>query len=371
MIKVCHFTSTHPPYDGRIFYKECCSLVKMGYDVYLVAPGTKDELRNGVHILGVKYEKKGRIRRMLCTANSVYKKALSLNADVYHFRDPDLLRFASKLKRRGKKVIYDMHKDYPVNIMTKTWIPSVFRKFVSWAYVRYETKVLKLLDAVIVVTPHMEKRLEYVKKVKLVTNYPLLDGCEDIKKNDDYLKRENILTFAGTISTERLHHNLIKAIEDIENVKYVLAGRANSYLESLKSLPAWQKVIYLGVITQEEVEDLYRRTKIGIIIENYCAVNYDDEGSLGVTKLFEYMKCSIPFICTDFKYHKDIVDKYKCGICVNPLNIKEITGAILYLLKHQEEAMQMGRNGYKAYMEKYNWQSQESELLDLYEKVCD
>ena len=64
MIKVCHFTSTHPPYDGRIFYKECCSLVKMGYDVYLVAPGTKDELRNGVHILGVKYEKKGRIRRI-------------------------------------------------------------------------------------------------------------------------------------------------------------------------------------------------------------------------------------------------------------------------------------------------------------------
>ena len=144
-----------------------------------------------------------------------------------------------------------------------------------------------------------------------------------------------------------------------------------TYLESLKSLPAWQKVIYLGVITQEEVEDLYRRTKIGIIIENYCAVNYDDEGSLGVTKLFEYMKCSIPFICTDFKYHKDIVDKYKCGICVNPLNIKEITDAILYLLKHQEEAMQMGRNGYKAYMEKYNWQSQESELLALYEKVCD
>ena len=83
------------------------------------------------------------------------------------------------------------------------------------------------------------------------------------------------------------------------------------------------------------------------------------------------MKCSIPFICTDFKYHKDIVDKYKCGICVNPLNINEITDAILYLLNHQEEAMQMGRNGYKAYMEKYNWQSQESELLDLYEKVCD
>ena len=55
MLKVCHFTSAHPPYDGRIFYKECCSLVKMGYDVYLVAPGTKDELRNGVHILGVKY----------------------------------------------------------------------------------------------------------------------------------------------------------------------------------------------------------------------------------------------------------------------------------------------------------------------------
>lgn len=369
MIKICHFTSVHSAYDGRIFYRECCSLAKAGYTVYLVAPGTKDELKNGVHILGVECEPQSRFRRMLYLAKSIYKKALSLNADVYHFHDPELLRFALKLKRKGKKVIYDMHEDYPVNIMTKTWIPSVFRKFVSWAYTKYETRILKSIDAVVIVTPQMEKRLKHMERIKLVTNYPLVDTFKNIEVNANYLDRKNVLTFAGTISAERLHHNLIKAIENIEDVTYVLAGKSNLYLESLKHLPAWNKVIYLGVITKEEVEKLYQKTKIGIIIENYCGVNYGNEGSLGVTKLFEYMKYSIPFICTDFKYHKEIVDKYNCGICVNPLNLDEISNAIIYLLNHPEEAKRMGQNGYRAYIEKYNWKSQEDKLLDLYQEI--
>ena len=368
-MRVCHFTSAHPACDGRIFYKECCSLAKAGYSIYLVVPGEKDEIKNGVHVLGVKCEVQSRFHRMFYVAKSIYKKALSLNADIYHFHDPELLRFALKLKKKGKKVIYDMHEDYPVNIMAKTWIPSVFRKFVSWAYVKYEAKILKSIDAVVIVTPQMGKRLKYAKKVKLITNYPLVDTFENIEVNNNYFDRENILAFAGTISMERLHHNLIKAIENIENVTYVLAGKSSSYLKSLKCLPAWNKVIYLGVITKEEVEKLYQKTKIGIIIEDYCLVNYGKEGSLGVTKLFEYMKHSIPFICTDFKYHKEIVDKYNCGICVNPLNISEMTNAIIYLLNHPEVAKQMGENGYRAYVEKYNWQFQESVLLDLYKEM--
>ena len=96
--RICHFTSVHSATDGRIFEKECCSLAKAGYEVYFVAPNAKTEIKNGVHIVGVPISNRGRLYRMLCGAKIIYKEALSLNADVYHFHDPELLRFALKLK---------------------------------------------------------------------------------------------------------------------------------------------------------------------------------------------------------------------------------------------------------------------------------
>ena len=33
--KICHISTVHKPFDTRIFYKECRSLVKEGYDVHL------------------------------------------------------------------------------------------------------------------------------------------------------------------------------------------------------------------------------------------------------------------------------------------------------------------------------------------------
>ena len=82
MVKVCHFTSVHQATDGRIFEKECCSLAKAGYEVYLVAPNAKTEIKNGVHIVGVAMSNRGRLYRILCVTRMIYKKALSLNADI-------------------------------------------------------------------------------------------------------------------------------------------------------------------------------------------------------------------------------------------------------------------------------------------------
>lgn len=39
MIKVCHMASAHGIEDDRIFHKECVSLAKAGYEVYLVERG--------------------------------------------------------------------------------------------------------------------------------------------------------------------------------------------------------------------------------------------------------------------------------------------------------------------------------------------
>ena len=58
-----------------------------------------------------------------------------------------------------------------------------------------------------------------------------------------------------------------------------------------------------------------------MLIHKYSLNLGGKEGSLGIIKLFEYMMYGIPFVATDFKLIKNIIEKYDCGICVNPENV--------------------------------------------------
>ena len=77
----------------------------------------------------------------------------------------------------------------------------------------------------------------------------------------------------------------------------------------------------------------------------------------------------LPVICTNFVRWKGCVDRWHCGICVDPENVDEIAAAIRYLLDHPDEARQMGENGRRAVKEEFNWGVEEKKLLALYEKL--
>ena len=70
MVKVCHVSSAHLADDVRIFQKECRSLQKKGYDVYLVISGESGE-KSGVKIHGIGKVPENRIKRMLFHVSGV------------------------------------------------------------------------------------------------------------------------------------------------------------------------------------------------------------------------------------------------------------------------------------------------------------
>lgn len=367
--KICHITSVHKRYDGRIFKKQCTTLSSQGYDVSLIVNDSlPDEVKNGIKIVSTNYHPQSRILRFVKSGRQLLDRALEIDADIYHLHDPDLLIIGNKLKKMGKKVIFDSHEDYPSDIASKEWIPNILRKPISKGYELFEKVSLKNYDAIITVSPHIVERLKKINPNSyVVTNYPILKP--DTNPYQLYKEFENTtICFAGAIHKDWGHHLVIEAIEMINNSKYILVGPStDNYLSQLKQSKSWSKVDYRGVVTPTEVQEIYKESNVGI------AVHYSDslagKGTLGNTKLFEFMEAGLPIICSDYPLWVEIIEKYKCGISVDPHNVKEIKEAIEYIIEHPSEANQMALNGIKAVRNEYNWDTQKPVLLDIYKTL--
>ena len=366
-MRICHVTSIHPAKDSRIFYKECVSLVKE-YEVFLIAPNVNDEYSDGVHIVGVPLPQ-GRIRRML-SLRRVYKKAIDVNAVVYHLHDPELMRLGLNLQKRGKKVIFDSHEDVPAQLLDKPYLPHLLRKPLSIVYSNYEKRILKQYDAIISVTPHIVERLKQINKnTVLVTNYPVVDvDRKEVPQGIPFADREYVC-FAGSISPHYRHEFVLRCIIRTQ-AKYLLLGPAEeSYLQKLMSLNEWDKAVYKGVVPHQSVPDFLMQSFAGIVLPEYRPNAGYKKGTVGVLKMFEYMLAGIPVIATDFDLWKTIVEENQCGICVNPYDVDAIVDAINYYQNNPELAKVHGENGRNAVFKRYNWKTQESVLLDLYNRM--
>ena len=369
MIKVAHVTTVHKREDIRIFEKECSSLAKANYEVCLiVADGKGNQSSNGVSIYDIG-RIEGRMRRWLLCSSKAYKKALELDCDIYHLHDPELLPCCMKLKRRNKRVIFDSHEDIYSNIKEKSYIPALLRPLVCFAVCLYQTYVLKRLDGIISVTPHICQRLKkYNNNTIMITNYPIIRSKEHIASiQNEEADADCALIFAGGITNQWQHDIVLDALTYCPNATYNLCGYAYfDYLQMLKGHSNWKKVNYFGSLPKSQVEILMNKSSIGLAILNYNLNVGGKTGSLGNTKLFEYMEAGLPFICTDFDLWQQIVSKYDCGICVNPTDAQSLAEAINYLIANPSKAKQMGQNGRKAVESEYNWSSQEAQLIAFY-----
>ena len=361
-VKICHLTSINPSDDIRIFHKQCSSLAKAGYETYLVCHG-ESFVKNDVNVVGLGLRPSSRLKRFFSFSRQVYKKALEIDAEVYHIHNPDLLPFGMKLKRKGKIVVFDSHEHFFESIKASAWIPRPFRWALATVYGIIEKKVCSKIDAVVYVTPTQRDKFDsYGVKTQLITNFPIIEDDSETALRTSNRK----LCFAGGISPEWMHENIIPVLEECD-ATYELAGTVlEGYLNELKALTGWERVNFMGRIPFDEVSPMLQGCAVGMALLKPSGNTAGNMGTLGNNKFFEFMQNGLPIICTDFALWKEIIDTDKCGIYVNPDSKEDIVRAILYLLDNPQKANEIGKNGRKAVMEKYNWSTQEEKLLELY-----
>ncbi|WP_144478082.1 glycosyltransferase family 4 protein [Cytobacillus oceanisediminis] len=369
-MKVCHLTSVHSANDTRIFIKECQSLQKAGHEVYYVVPNVEDYEQAGVKIRGIQSTARGQLDRMRNTTKQVYIKALEIDADVYHFHDPELMPIGLKLKAKGKKVIYDVHEDVPEQVLSKQWIPRPLRKFISVMVKSYERYASKKFDAISTATPTISERFKtYNENTITIHNYPLLHELS-ADYNDKVDQSKNTALYIGGIYVLRGIKEMVQAVERLNETvpcTFVLAGSfAPPALENeVRSMDGFKYTDFKGFLDRDGVKKTLAEADMGLVLlhpEPRFVV------SLPI-KMFEYMSAGVPVIASNFPIWQEIVENNNCGICVDPLNVNQIADAMKWILENQEEAAQMGRNGRHAVETIYNWEAESKKLVEVYEKL--
>lgn len=360
--KIAHLSSVHARHDIRILLKECSSLVRAGYDVSLVvADGKGNEVKNGVNIYDVGLIE-SRISRILNTTTNIYKKAIELDADVYHFHDPEMIPTGVKLKKIGKKVIFDSHEDFASDILTKDYIPVLLRRIISETFKLYDTWACKKFDTIVTATPAIASL--YQKrgcKTVVINNFPILEELSVPR-----VTKEKIACFIGGQTPIRGIKALVNAIEKVDGKLY-LAGPISSeeFQNELKSLTGWNNVVELGNLPRNDVAELLAKSLVGLVTYLPAPNHIDAQPN----KLFEYMSVGLPVIASHFPLWKEIVVYNECGICVDPENPDEIAKAIQFFFDNPDEGFRMGQNGIKTVEETYNWHVEERKLIELYQKL--
>ena len=366
MKKVCHMTNVHDEEDIRIFHKECVSLAQNGFEVYLVERGASYE-KNGVHIVGVGEIPQGRLKRMTQGARKVFEAALELDCELYHIHDPELLPFALKLKRMGKRVVFDSHELTREQIRIKPYLKKWAAAAISGFYGAYEDYVLRRIDAVIFPCT-IEGRFPLPGKERVcIDNFPRLGEIYE-RYDPDAVKEPDSVCIVGSLTEDRgIRHMALAA--DRAGCRLVLGGgfAPESFGEEMREMARTHDIELLGLLDRDKVIAVLRRCLIGADpILNVGQYDMLDNMS---TKVYEYMAMGLPVILTRNRYNAKMVETYHFGICVDPENIDEFAAAIRYLLDHPEEARQMGENGRRAVKEHFSWENEERKLAALYRKI--
>lgn len=363
MCRIAHLTSAHPRNDPRIFIKQCRTLAANGYDVTLVvADGKGDAHMDGVAIADVG-RLPGRLQRIVKTTRKVFDKALALNADIYHFHDPELIPAGLKLKRRGKTVIFDSHEDVSRQLQGKPYLGPVSRRVLPALFSAYERFACSRFDGIVTATPFIRDAFLKINPVTVdINNFPIID---ELAGADSWSTKRKEVCYVGAISGIRGIRQLVEASTLLRSgARLNLAGRFfdPAAETEVRAHPGWQHVSDLGFLDRAGIRDVMSRSLAGLVTLLPLPNHID---SLP-TKMFEYMSSGIPVIASNFPLWRDIIEGNRCGICVDPLDPHAIAAAIDHLVTHPDIARSMGERGRQAVLEKYNWGIEAARLTDFY-----
>ena len=355
--------------DARIFKRTCHHLSKHVTKVSYIATAI-DSVHKASNLSLYSIKKRKGWKRRFFGSFQAFRIALKLNADIYHFHDPDLILWMFLLKLKGKNIVYDIHENFYEKFHS---FPFPINKIVSFLYQLYELP-LRSFSGLVAVSESL--RQLYVKKNSrsiVVMNVPPKGALPNINSSEK--SNSPLIYISGQHSQKRNCTQVVEALPEIKevfpNVRLQLVGRfvPESYekmlIKKATSLGVNENLVTEGMLPWEENFKRTAKATLGCV---FYADNPNNRVGIP-NRLFEYMACGIPILAEDFIELRRIINDAQCGLLVDSSIPSEIAKVVIKLLKEQEMGWEMGERGRKAVTEKYNFEKELKKLILFYKEI--
>jgi len=264
---------------------------------------------------------------------------------------------ASRLRR--VKLIYDSHELF-------TQVPELIqRKRVQGIWKWIERLYVPRLETSVTVSypiATIYRRL-YGTMFVVVRNVPARRIAKpDLQVISEY-KGLQLIIYQGALNVGRGLELMIEAMQFVDKAVFIVVGTGDidQDLRALvKEKGLGEKVHFKGRLLPEQLCPITMSCDLGISLEEDRGLNY--KYSLP-NKLFDYIQCRVPVLCSDLPEMSRIVRNYGVGVAKDERDPKKLAGIIRYMLKERS-------NG--AWMEALNraadelcWENESQVYLDL------
>jgi len=367
-LKICHLTSVHSPFDIRIFQKECKTIANSGYEVILIVPHQKNEQINGVRIQAVP-KPHHRLARMIGTTWKVILMAWREKPHLCHIHDPELLLWAQILRLRKIRLLYDMHENTPKAILTKHWIPNFLKQIIFKLYKILE-RLLLINIPVVFAEESYPQDYQWVQKGVVIKNMPIVDQLCHINNSKYFATTAG---YIGGVTQDRGSLVTLEAMRILKDQGVPISiefigpydDQHGNELKNYVNKYQLDGVSLRGYMVAGEGYQRLSSCHVGLAILRPIP-NYLESYP---TKMFEYMALGLPVITSNFLLYREVVEKSRCGICIDPENPAQLASAIKWIVDHPGKAREMGLRGKAEVLRKYNWSSESKRLITFYEEV--
>lgn len=233
---------------------------------------------------------------------------------------------AGKLRR--VPLIYDSHELF-------TQVPELLdRKTIQTIWKWIERSMLPKLEYAVTVNYSIATiyRRLYGTRFRVVRNVP---ERLDIGRREVNPVGKQLIIYQGSLNVGRGLELIIDAMQYLPEARLLVAGTGDIEKQLKKRVSHKQledRVEFAGRVLPEDLTELTMRADLGVSLEEDLGLNY--RYALP-NKIFDYIQCRVPVLCSALPEMSRIVDSYGVGISTGERDPEKLAGIVRYMLKER------------------------------------
>lgn len=358
-------------HDYRV-QKEASSLAAAGYDVRVygfrssLTPPPGGAFAFQLRTFPVVPRKHRRLRNLSIMVYVAVINVLLLleRRDFYHAHNTMFLfgmHLASRLHRGA--FVYDAHE--------VQWEQGRVQEALEKAYIHRAQGLINVSTGR--VRACSERYGVPEDRFTVISNYPIVDG---LRRNNKRTGTDDIsLVFSGGFNLDNNRLDLLlEAMARVPGIELnLMAFGYRDAREKLESIIAREglghRARFIPLVSPDQVMAAVARFDVAVNLltnpKNHISIRY-----CSTNKMYEYLAAGMPVLCSDLDAFLEEFVEPGAAFAVDPNDIDDIERGLRLLVQERERLPAMSEKAAWLARNRFNWETQERRLLELYDSLA-